>query len=174
MSRAFFEQVVEALVGFLPPERQEFSSRVTGRNVKVWFGSEPREHYEVQMLRRDGEHVLEVGFHAEYPDAALNQEALARLRAGERRWRRTLGDTVETGPFLAPEGRRVRRPVAGAGAGDPGPTAMGRQAKSHEHWGRASETWDGVDLSDPGAAVEAADRLAEYIGAFEPLRTRGA
>ena len=142
MSRVFFEQVVEALVGFLPPERQPFSSRVSGRNVKVWFGAEAREHYEVQMLRQDGVPLLEVGFHAEHPDAVRNQEVLSRLAAAERRWRRTLGPEVETGPFL---GR--------AGA-----------------WRRASETWEGVELSDLGAAVDAADRLAEYITVFEPLR----
>lgn len=141
MSRAFFDQVVEALVGFLPSERQAFSSRVTGRNLKVWFGTEPREHYEVQILRRDGAPVLEVGFHAEHPDAAHNREVLDRLRAGERRWRRTLGPDAETGPFLGRTG-----------------------------WSRVSETWGGVDLADPGAAVEAADRLAEYIDALEPLR----
>ena len=142
MSRAFFEQIVEALVGFLPPGRQAFSSRVSGRNVKVWFGAEAREHYEVQMLRRDGVPLLEVGFHAEYPDADHNQEVLSRLVAAERRWRRVLGPQVETGPFLGRAGG----------------------------WRRASETWDGVDLSDFGAAVEAADRLAEYIAVFEPLR----
>jgi hypothetical protein len=36
VSRSFFEQVVEALVGFLPPDPRQFSSRVTGRNAKVW------------------------------------------------------------------------------------------------------------------------------------------
>ena len=142
MSRAFFEQVVEALVGFLPADRARFSSRVTGRNVKVWFGTDAKEHYEVQMLRRDGGPVLEIGFHAEHADAARSDAALARLSAGERRWREVLGPEVEVGPFLGRAGS----------------------------WRRASETWADADLSDPGAAVEAADRLAAYIAAFEPLR----
>jgi hypothetical protein len=142
MSRVFFEQIVEALVGFLPPDQQRFSSRVSARNAKVWFGSEAREHYEVQMMRRDGVPVLEIGFHAEHSDAARSEAVLARLVAAERRWRRSLGKEVELGPFLGRAGS----------------------------WRRASETWDGADLSDPGAAVEAADRLAEYITAFEPLR----
>ena len=141
MSRDFFEQVVEALVGFLPSERQQFSSRVSARNAKVWF-DEAREHYEVQMMRRDGAPVLEIGFHAEHADAARSEAVLSRLVATERRWRRSLGKEVELGPFLGRAGS----------------------------WRRASETWDGADLSDPGAAVEAADRLAEYITAFEPLR----
>jgi len=143
VSRAFFEQVVETLIGFLPPEQGRFSSRVTGRNAKVWFGAEAREHYEAQLLRRDGATVLEIGFHAEHPDPARSDEVLQRLLAGERRWRRTLGPDVETGPFL----------------GRPRP------------WRRASETWADADLDDPGTAVEAADRLAAYIAALEPLRT---
>ncbi len=142
MSRAFFEQVVEALVGFLPPDQRRFSSRVTGRNAKVWFGDEAREHYEVQALRRDGHPVLEIGFHAEHTNAARSDAALAVVVSGQPTWRRSLGPEVEVGPFLGRAGS----------------------------WRRASETWDGADLSDPGAAVEAADRLAAYIAAFEPLR----
>jgi hypothetical protein len=142
VSRAFFADVVESLVGFLPPERRGFSSRVTGRNAKVWFGAEAREHYEAQLVRRDGATVLEIGFHAEHPDAARSEAVIERIMAGERRWRRTLGRHVETGAFL----------------GRPSP------------WRRASETWDDADLDDPGTAVEAADRLAAYISALEPLR----
>lgn len=142
MSRAFFEQVVEALAGFLAPEQRGFSSRVTGRNAKLWFGAEAREHYEVQLVRRDGAQVLEIGFHAEHADAARSEAALAVVVAGRRGWRRRLGAEVETGAFLGRAGS----------------------------WRRASETWDDADLSDPGAAVEAADRLAAYIAAFEPLR----
>jgi hypothetical protein len=142
VSRTFFEQVVETLVGFLPLDQGPFSSRVTGRNAKVWFGAEAREHYEAQLLRREGATVLEIGFHVEYPDAARSEAALARLLAGEQRWRRALGPEVETGAFL----------------GRPSP------------WRRASETWSDADLGDPGTAVEAADRLAAYIVALEPLR----
>ena len=142
MSRAFFVEVVETLVGFLPPEQSRFSSRVSGRNAKVWFGAEGREHYEAQLVRRDGATVLEIGFHAEHADAARSDAVLQRILAGERRWRRTLGPEVETGAFL----------------GRPSP------------WRRASETWADADLDDPGTAVEAADRLAAYITALEPLR----
>jgi hypothetical protein len=143
VSRTFFLEVVESLIGFLPPEQSRFSSRVSGRNAKVWFGTEAREHYEAQLLRHDGATVLEIGFHAEHPDADRSDEVLRRLLAGERRWRRTLGSEVETGPFL----------------GRPSP------------WRRASETWADADLDDPGTAVEAADRLAAYITALEPLRS---
>ncbi len=145
MTRAFFEEVVESLVGFLPPEQSRFSSRVSGRNVKVWFGADPREHYEVQLLRRGGATVLEIGFHAEHPDAARSDGILQQLLAGERTWRRALGPEVETGPFL----------------GRPSP------------WRRASETWSDAHLDDPGTAVETADRLAAYITALEPLRAGG-
>jgi hypothetical protein len=142
VSRAFFADVVESLVGFLPPSQSGFSSRVTGRNAKVWFGAEPREHYEAQLVRRGSATVLEIGFHAEHPDAARSDAVLDRILAGERRWRRSLGPEVETGAFL----------------GRPSP------------WRRASEIWADADLDDPGTAVEAADRLAVYITSLEPLR----
>ena len=86
MSRAFFEQVIEALVGFLPPDRRGFSSRVTGRNAKVWFGAEAREHYEVQVLRRDGARALEIGFHAEHPDSARSEELRDSRSKSRERW----------------------------------------------------------------------------------------
>jgi hypothetical protein len=147
VSRAFFDHVAEALVGFLPPGLAEFSSRATGRNLKVWFGSETREHYEVQLVSahvagRQGRAVLEVGFHAEHPDAGRNQTVLGRLVAGEPAWRKELGDEAEPGAFLGRSG-----------------------------WQRLSEVWDGPDLDGPEAAVEAADRLAAYISALEPLRS---
>ena len=156
MSRAFFDQVAEALVGFLPPEHSGFSSRASSRNLKVWFGAEAREHYEVQLVSagvagrpagRGGEAqgrgpVLEVGFHAEHPDAGRNQEVLGRLLAGEAGWRDELGDEVEAGAFLGRTG-----------------------------WRRVSEVWEGPDLGGPETAVEAADRLALYIRALEPLRS---
>jgi len=144
MSRAFFEQVVEALVGFLPPERRRFSSRVTGRNAKLWFGDEAKEHYEVQLVRQGGDTVLEVGFHAEHSDADRNEAAIALILAAEGDWRPTLGDEVRVGRFL----------------GHSGP------------WRRVSETWDDgdLDLSDPGVAIDAADRLSGYISAFEAAR----
>ena len=144
MSRAFFEQVVEALVGFLPPERRGFSWRVSGRNAKLWFGDEAREHYEVQLVRQGGATVLEVGFHAEHSDAARNEAAIDRILAAEADWRPALGDEVRVGRFLDHAGP----------------------------WRRASETWDDgdLDLSDPGVAIDAADRLSGYITAFEAAR----
>ena len=102
MSRAFFEQVVEALVGFLPPERRGFSSRVSGRNAKLWFGDETKEHYEVQLVRHDGAVVLEVGFHAEHSDAARNEAAIARTAV------RMLAERLEPeGHDLVPRDVRV-------------------------------------------------------------------
>ena len=51
-SDAFFELVVDALVGFLPDELAGFHHRVGWNGVKVWYGSEHREHYECQYLAR--------------------------------------------------------------------------------------------------------------------------
>ncbi len=89
--------------------------------------------------------ALEIGFHAEHRDAARNEEVLEHLVGAEKRWRKVLGRAPQTGAFV------------------------GRQ----KHWRRISEVWDGDGLTED-AAVEAAERLAAYIEALEPLRrTRG-
>ncbi|MBV8296172.1 MAG: hypothetical protein JO085_04985 [Acidimicrobiia bacterium] len=137
MAGAFFETVDDALHGFLPPALRDFEARRTGMNLKVWY-EEGREHYEVQLVSGP---ALEIGFHTEHKDAARNEEVLARLVAGEKGWRKTLGRAPRTGPFL------------------------GRQ----KQWRRVSEVWEGDGLTDD-AAVEAAERLASYIEALEPLR----
>jgi len=142
VSREFFDEVDKALRGFLPPNLREFSARRTSGNLKVWYGDEDREHYEVQLMRGP---KLEVGFHTEHRDAARNEEALARLLDKEKAWRKSLGPEPEAGAFL------------------------GRQSP----WRRVSEVWDLPDFSDD-ASIEAAERLADYITALEPLRaTKG-
>jgi hypothetical protein len=86
--------------------------------------------------------VLEIGFHAEYAKRELNDEVMNRLLANEKTWRKALGDTVEAGPFI------------------------GAQSGS---WRRISELWE--DVEGPDAAIDAAERLADYIRVLEPLRT---
>lgn len=130
------------MIGFLPPKMATFSHSVTSRNVKVWYGDEAHEHYEVQHASGK----IEIGFHAEHADAARNDAVLAGLLGEERAWRRALGPDARAGRYL------------------------GRRAPA---WRRVSEVWDGAPLDDPEVAVEAADRLAAYIGALEPVR-RGA
>jgi hypothetical protein len=145
-SDAFFELVADALVGFLPEDLAGFHHRVGWNGLKVWYGGEHREHYECQYLARpDGRPgaALEIGFHAEHPDHRKNEAALDALRAHERAWRKALGKGAEAGPFL----------------GDRSDT-----------WTRVSEVWVGDEVLDPDAAVEAADRLATYIEALEPVR----
>jgi hypothetical protein len=142
VSREFFDKVDKALRGFLAPALREFSARRTSANLKVWYGDEDREHYEVQLMRGP---KLEVGFHAEHKEATRNDEALGRLLDQEKTWRKTLGPEPEAGPFL------------------------GRQSP----WRRVSEVWDLPNLADD-ASIEAAERLADYITALEPLRaTKG-
>ena len=141
MSRVFFDQAADALVGFLPPKWRKFSSRVSSRNLKVWYTGDGREHYEVQFVGRAGDLHLEVGFHAEHRDPGRNEEVVARLVDNEKAWRKTLGRDAQAGAFL------------------------GRQSK----WRRISEVWEGEGLTDD-AAIEAAERLATYITVLEPLR----
>lgn len=147
-SRAFFEQVADALIGFLPPDLRTFGSYRTSHNVKVWYGDGRREHYEVQVLSartaRTKGPALEIGFHAEHADASANEQAIEHLVGRERRWRKQLGDGPEAGAFL------------------------GRQGP----WRRLSEVWTDDGITEPEAAIEAAERLAAYIAALEPIRAR--
>ena len=97
MSRAFFEQLSDALAGFLPPDLRAYGSAIGSRNVKVWYGEESHEHYEVQSL---SSRRLEIGFHAEHPNETRNDEVMTALSARERSWRRALGKEAQAGPFL--------------------------------------------------------------------------
>ena len=111
------------------------------RGLKVWFDDATREHYEAQMIRLDGEPVLEIGFHAEYPKVAENEAVLRGLVDRESTWRNELGDDPVAGEFLGAD-----------------------------RWRRISETWDPPDPDDVDAAIEVAARLADYVTVLEPLR----
>jgi hypothetical protein len=139
--RAFYDDVSDALANFLPPKLRNFSSYCTSHNIKVWFGEVTREHYEVQSIRRRSGYELEIGFHAEYAEASENEEVLERFAASETVWRKDLGKEPEAGRFL------------------------GSQTRT---WRRISEVWPQTE--DPEVAVDAAERLAAYIRAFEPIR----
>lgn len=141
MTRAFFDDAADALVGFLPPRWRRFSSRATSRNLKVWYSGEGREHYEMQLLSK---RRLEIGFHTEHRDRQRNDDVLARLLAQEAKWRKTLGTDVVTGAFV--------------GAGPKVP------------WRRVSEVWNDVGVLGSETAIEAAERLSDYICTFEPCR----
>jgi hypothetical protein len=152
MSRAFFDAVNDALVGFIRPALRTYEARPSPRNLKVWFEPDQREHYEVQLIGRaalmrsglrGASSALEIGFHAEHAARERNEAVMRRLRASERSWRRALGREPEAGEFI------------GMRAGG---------------WMRLSELWVDADASDDGAAIEAADRLARYIVALEPAR----
>ena len=118
MSRAFFDEVADALVGFLPPHLNQFNSRRSGRNLKVWFGDDGAEHYEVQLAGGR----LEIGWHAEHRDAGRNDAALAQLTDAEPAWREALGPEPEAGRFLGrfgPVWRRVSEVWDGPGLDGP-------------------------------------------------------
>ena len=143
-----FEAVAEAVRGLAPTELGDFHHRTQRYGTKIWFGESdpPREHYEAQVISPD--HVadaevlaIEIGFHAEHRDPALNERAIAILRSGEGRWRKVLGDDAAIGDFLGREG-----------------------------WRRVSETWPDPDLDDPDLGMELASRLVDYATALEPAR----
>lgn len=141
----FYDDVFDVLQTFFPPSMRDFEWYRTSHNLKLWFGPEQREHYEAQVFKKGKEIVLEIGFHAEHTDAGRNDEVMAGLP--EARWRKALGDEPETGAFI------------------------GQQTA----WRRISEVWSNGShkLGDPELAVDAAERLAAYIRALEPLRTEG-
>ena len=148
MELELFDEVAEALRAIAPPPG-ELRVRPRRWGIKVWYGppEPPREHYEAQVVgARDapGADVLaiEIGFHAEHRDEVRNEAALGALAAAEARWRRALGPGAVAGPFL----------------GD------------RDDWRRLSETWLDPDLADPDLGIEIASRLADYLGALEPLR----
>ena len=147
---AFFRDALDALVGFLPDGLADFESRVHQRGLKVWFGDERREHYEAQEVgrfRRDGEEglgrAIEIGFHTEHADPARNADVVDHLLAHDKAWRKKLGAEAEAGFFVG-DGTKT--------------------------WQRVSEFWTGPEIDEPDTAIEAADRLATYIAALEPLR----
>src|SRR6186997_142542 len=69
----FFDEVRDALSGAIPAQLGRLHSSAHRGGVKVWFDDANREHYEAQLIRQDGEVVLEIGFHAEHPKAPLNE-----------------------------------------------------------------------------------------------------
>ncbi len=136
----FFGQVRDAVEGFVAVVGPDLRTTSHGRGVKVWFGDATREHYEAQLVRVGDRELLEIGFHAEYPEAAKNAEVLTRLTAQATTWRRKLGKEPQAGPFL---GRRG--------------------------WTRVSECWD-PPAATLDAAIDVAARLADYVIAIEPRR----
>ena len=156
VSEAFFQDTLDALVGFLPDTLANFEHRVHHRGLKVWFGdatNPAKEHYEAQEVGRyldpdRTEHfgrALEIGFHAEHGDPARNAAVVEHLLRTQKTWRKRLGAEADAGFFV----------------GDASQT-----------WQRVSEFWSGPEIDEPDAAIEAADRLATYIAALEPVRTK--
>lgn len=150
MELPLFEQVGELARTLTVADLGEFRFRAHRRGVKVWFSTEKpsRHHYEAQVIPRrfvDGIEgaALEIGFHAEDGDVAVNDSAIATLVSAEGSWRPDLGDEAEAGPFLG-------RP---------------------DDWRRCSETWIEPDLDDEEIAFEIASRLADYVNALQPLLT---
>lgn len=141
MERSFFHQVQDVFEGFAIDAGGTLHSTAHPRGVKVWFGDANREHYEAQLVRVDGDTVLEVGFHSEHPKVAQNEAVLDRLREQEDIWRRELGEEPEAGVFLGAD-----------------------------RWRRISEIWEAPDPDDIDLAIEIATRLAEYTSVLEPLR----
>ncbi|HEX5097412.1 MAG TPA: hypothetical protein VFX21_15395 [Acidimicrobiia bacterium] len=148
---SLFDEVADVLAGLVPDDLGPVHQQPRRWGIKVWFGGDTvtKEHYEAQVVSRDavpGATVLalEIGFHAEHPKVAENDAVLAKLVAGETKWRKTLGAEPVAGPFL------------------------GRA----DVWRRVSETWPDPDLSEPGLAFEVGARLTDYIAALEPLRRK--
>lgn len=148
MELRLFDEVAELVTSMAPEGLGHLRVRAHRRGVKIWFGPEKpiKEHYEAQFIPRryvddlDGT-ALEIGFHAEHPSAAANDEALTALLAKKKVWAKELGKGAESGPFL--------------GNGD---------------WRRLSDVWLDADPEDPELAFEIASRLVDYLDLLEPIR----
>lgn len=146
MELPLFEQVGELTRTLVPEELGSVRFRAHRRGVKVWLDTDkaPRDHFEAQMVPRrfvdgtDGA-VLEIGFHAEHGDPAVNDATLAAVLAREKTWRKRLGAEAETGDFLG-----------------------------QSDWRRVSEVWFDLDPEDPEVAFEIAARLADYVTELTP------
>ncbi len=148
MEVSLFDDVGDALRGIAPANLGPVRQQPRKYGIKVWYGGDqpPKLHYEAQVIGASAVDdakvlALEVGFHAEHPQAVENDAILATLVAGEKKWRKLLGADVVAGPFL------------------------GRA----QTWRRVSETWADPDLSDPELSFEVAARLADYLTALEPI-----
>ena len=137
----FFEMVRDAFEGFVAGVDGRLSVYVHSRGLKAWYGDDTREHYESQLIRVDGEVQLEIGFHAEHPKPAQNDEVLKRMIASEATWRGELGDEAVAGDFIGRAG-----------------------------WKRISEVWPAPDAEQVDEAIEAAARLADYVLVLEQIR----
>jgi hypothetical protein len=118
VGRAFFDDLEDALRGFLPPDLSGFSARKSGRNIKLWYGDDAAEHYEVQLASGK----LEIGWHAEHRDVSHNDAALQRLTTAEKTWRKALGQDPVAGKFIGrygPVWRRLSEVWDGPGLDDP-------------------------------------------------------
>ena len=144
VEQSFFHQVQDVFESFVIDVSGTLHSTAHPRGVKVWYDDATREHYEAQLIRVDGNTVLEVGFHAEHPKVEKNEAVLNRLLAHEHVWRAELGGEPGVGVFIGVD-----------------------------RWRRISEIWEAPDLDnidDPDASIEIAARLADYVSLFEPLR----
>lgn len=141
MEPGFFDQVRDAFEGFVAGLDGELHTYVHGRGLKVWYAATPKEHYEAQLLRVDGDSRLEIGFHTEHSKPKDNDEVMQHLMACEAAWRAELGDEAEAAPFIGRDG-----------------------------WRRLSELWEVPDQGEVDAAIEVAARLADYVMTLEPIR----
>ena len=145
MERSFFDHVRDVFEGIVTDLDGGLHTTAHRRGLKVWYGDAVREHYEAQLIRHEGAIALEVGFHAEYPEAEANVAVMTQLLAAEATWRAALGE----------------EPVAGAFIGS-------------DRWRRISEVWEEApEPDDVDATIEVAARLADYVLAIEPLRRTG-
>lgn len=150
MELRLFDEVGDLVRSMVPDGLGTYRMRAHRRGLKVWFGAEKpiKEHYEAQFIPArlvDGggkaSVVIEVGFHAEYPDEQQNDVVLDRLLSARSNWSTVLGEETESGPFLG-----------------------------NDTWRRISEAWQDVDPDDSELAFELAGRLVDYISVLEPLR----
>ena len=136
----------------VPDDLGRYQQRTHRRGLKVWFGpaDKPRrDHFEAQIIaykhldtddpQPEGRFAIEIGFHAEFPDPAKNQQALDQARHAKKSAKNVLGREAEAGEFLG-----------------------------NRDWRRLSEVWMDIESDQPDLAFEVASRLVDYIESIQP------
>jgi hypothetical protein len=99
----FMRAIPDAVRGKLPEELQGFKTSIRSWLVQLYYGREPRIHYEAWLLmsryQRAGSRTIEIGLHFECKDADENTRLLELCYRNLFEIKAELGEQVEAEPW---------------------------------------------------------------------------